>query len=77
VNCVTLNFREGAYVEGVRNLVKRQRRPVMKTFITAMTLVFLLATGTSMMALTVHTDRAHISQDSLSIAVYQKTALVY
>ncbi|MGP0092442.1 MAG: hypothetical protein ACLPKB_21155 [Xanthobacteraceae bacterium] len=49
----------------------------MKTFITAMTLVFLLATGTSMMALTVHTDRAHISQDSLSIAVYQKTALVY
>jgi len=49
----------------------------MKTFITAMTLVFLLATGTSMMALTVHTDRAHIGQDGPSIAVYQKTALVY
>jgi hypothetical protein len=49
----------------------------MKTFITAMTLVFSLTTGTSMMALTVHTDRAHIGQDSPTIAVYQKTALVY
>jgi hypothetical protein len=42
-----------------------------------MTLVFLLAIGTSMIALTVHTDRAHIGQDSPSIAVHQKTALVY
>jgi hypothetical protein len=49
----------------------------MKTFITAMTLVFLLATGTSMMALTVHTDRAHIGQDRPSITVHQKTSLVY
>jgi hypothetical protein len=49
----------------------------MKTFITAMTLVFLLATGTSMMALTAHTDRAHIGQDSTSTTVHQKTALVY
>jgi hypothetical protein len=49
----------------------------MKTFITAMTLVFLLATGTSMMAVTVHTDRAHIGQDSPSTAVHQKMALVY
>jgi hypothetical protein len=49
----------------------------MKTFIVAMTLVFLLATGTSMMALTVHTDRAHIDQDSSSRAVHQKMALVY
>jgi hypothetical protein len=49
----------------------------MKTFITAMTLVFLLATGTSMMALTVHTDRAHIGQDSPYRAVHQKMALLY
>jgi hypothetical protein len=49
----------------------------MKTFITAMTLVFLLATGTSMMALMVHTDRAHIGQDSPYGAVHQKTALLY
>jgi hypothetical protein len=39
--------------------------------------VFLLATGTSMMALTVHTDRAHMDQDSPYRAVHQKTALVY
>jgi hypothetical protein len=43
----------------------------MKTFITAMTLVFALATGTSMMALTVHSDRVHVGQDSPSRAVYQ------
>jgi hypothetical protein len=49
----------------------------MKTFITAMTLVFLLATGTSMMAVTVHTDRAHIDQDRPHTAGHQKTALVY
>jgi hypothetical protein len=49
----------------------------MKTFITAMTLVFALATGASMMALTVHTDRAHIDQDSPYGAVHQKTALLY
>jgi hypothetical protein len=54
-----------------------QRSPAMKTFITAMTLVFLLATGTSMVALTVHTDRAHIDQDSPYRAVHQKTALLY
>jgi hypothetical protein len=49
----------------------------MKTYITAMTLVFLLATGTSKMALTVHTDRAHVDQDSPYRAVHQKTALLY
>jgi hypothetical protein len=49
----------------------------MKTFIAAMTLVFLLATGTSMIALTVHTDRAHIDQDGPYRAVHQKTALLY
>jgi hypothetical protein len=49
----------------------------MKTFIAAMTFVFLLATGTSMLALTVHTDRAHIGQDSPSRAVHPKIALVY
>jgi hypothetical protein len=49
----------------------------MKTFIVTMALVFALATGTSMMALTVHTDRAHMDQDSPYRAVHQKTALVY
>jgi hypothetical protein len=38
------------------------RSPAMKTFITAMTLVFLLATSTSMMALTLHTDGAHMTK---------------
>jgi hypothetical protein len=49
----------------------------MRTFITAITLVFLLATGTSIMALMVHTDRGHIEQDSPSRAVHQRTALLY
>jgi hypothetical protein len=49
----------------------------MKTFIAAMTFVFLLATGTSMVALTVHTDRPHIGQDSPSRAVHQKMSLVH
>jgi hypothetical protein len=44
----------------------------MKTFIAAMTFVFALATGISMMALTIHTD-----QDSPYRAVHQKTALLY
>jgi hypothetical protein len=47
----------------------------MKTFITAMALVFALAIGTSMIALTVHTDHAHIDQGHK--AVHQKTALLY
>jgi hypothetical protein len=49
----------------------------MKTFITVMALVFALAIGTSMMALTVHTDRAHIDQDGPYKSVHQKTALLY
>jgi hypothetical protein len=49
----------------------------MKTFIAALTLVFALATGASMMTVTVHTDRAHIDQDSPSRPVHQKTALHY
>jgi hypothetical protein len=47
----------------------------MKTFIKALTLVFALATGTSMIS--VHTDRAHIDQDGPYRAVHQKTALLY
>jgi hypothetical protein len=35
----------------------------MKTFITALALVFVLASGTSMMTLTVHADRTHTDQD--------------
>jgi hypothetical protein len=56
---------------------RHQGRPVMKTFITAMALVFALAIGTSMMALTVHADHAHIDQGSPYKAVHQKTALLY
>jgi hypothetical protein len=44
----------------------------MKTFITAMALVFALAIGTSMMALTARTDNAHIDQDSPYKEVHQK-----
>jgi hypothetical protein len=34
----------------------------MKTYITALALVFALATGTSMIALTGHADRVHTDQ---------------
>jgi hypothetical protein len=36
--------------------------PAMKTYITALVLVFALATGTSMIALTGHADRVHTGQ---------------
>jgi len=49
----------------------------MKTCIPALALVFLLATGTSMMALTVHANRTHIDQDRPHTAGYQKMLLVY
>jgi hypothetical protein len=49
----------------------------VKTFITAMALVFALAIGTSMMALTARTDHAHIDQDSPHKEVHQKMALLY
>jgi hypothetical protein len=49
----------------------------MKTYITALAFVFLLATGTSMMALTVHANRTHIGQDRSHTAGHQKTLLVY
>jgi hypothetical protein len=34
----------------------------MKTYFTALALVFALATGTSMITLTGHADRAHLDQ---------------
>jgi hypothetical protein len=49
----------------------------MKTYITALALVFLLATGTSMMALTVHANRTHIDQDRPHTAGHQRMLLVY
>ena len=49
----------------------------MKTYLTALALVFLLATGTSMMALTVHANPTHIDQDRPHTAGHQKTLLVY
>jgi hypothetical protein len=48
----------------------------MKTFITALAIVFVLATVTSMIALTVHGDHAHIDQGRHT-AGHQKTALLY
>jgi hypothetical protein len=48
----------------------------MKTFITALAIVFTLAAVTSMIALTVHGDRAHIDQGRHT-AGHQQTALLY
>ena len=48
----------------------------MKTFITALAIVFVLAAVTSMIALTVHGDHAHIDQGRHTVD-HQKTALLY
>jgi hypothetical protein len=48
----------------------------MKTFITAMAIVFTLATATSMIALSVQGDPAHIDHGR-HITGHQKTALLY
>ena len=48
----------------------------MKTYITALILVFALATVTSMIALTVHGDHPHIDQGSHT-AGHQKMAFLY
>jgi hypothetical protein len=53
-----------------------QEEPAMKTFITALVIVFALASIASMIALTVHGDRAHIDQGRHT-ADHQKTALFY
>ena len=47
----------------------------MKTFITALAIVFVLATATSVIALTVYGDHAHIDQGRHTAG--QKTALLY
>jgi hypothetical protein len=47
----------------------------MKTYITALALVLVLATGASMIALTVHGDHPHIDQSSHTAG--QKMALLY
>ena len=48
----------------------------MKTFITALVVVFVLATGTSMIALTVHGDHPHIDPGSHT-AGHHKMAFLY
>jgi hypothetical protein len=48
----------------------------MKTYITALALVFALATVTSMIALTVHGDHPHIDPGSHT-AGHQKIAFLY
>jgi hypothetical protein len=48
----------------------------MKTFITALALVFALATVTSMIALTVHGDHLYIDQGRHT-AGHQKMAFLY
>jgi hypothetical protein len=48
----------------------------MKTFITAMAIVFTLATVTSMIALSVQSDPAHIDQGRHA-AGHQTAALLY
>jgi hypothetical protein len=47
----------------------------MKTLITALALVSMLATGASMMVLTVHGDRGH--QNSARVAGHQTALLLY
>ena len=49
----------------------------MKTFITALALLFVLAIGTSMMVLTVRADGTHIDHDGAHAAGHQKALLVY
>ena len=48
----------------------------MKTFVTALAIVFVLATVTSMIALSVHGDHAQIDQGRHT-AGHKKTALLY
>jgi hypothetical protein len=56
--------------------VPHQRKRAMKIFITALVLVFALASGTSMMALTGH-DYTHVAQNGAYAAGNQKAALLY
>ena len=48
----------------------------MKTFITALSLVFALASGASIIALRGH-DRVQMTQNNAHTAGHQKTALAY
>jgi hypothetical protein len=50
----------------------RRRDPAMKTFITLVALAFALVTGTSMMELTVHADRAptHVAGHDTASLLY-------
>jgi hypothetical protein len=48
----------------------------MKTFVTALVLIFALASGASIIALTGH-DRVQMTQNNAHTAGHQKTALVY
>jgi hypothetical protein len=49
----------------------------MKTYITALVLAFVLATVTSMIALTVHSDHARIDPSWHTAEGHQKMALLY
>ena len=51
-------------------------RPAMKTFITALVVIFALASGISMAALTGH-DHTHFAQNGAHAAGNQQTALLY
>jgi len=67
-----LDFCPGAYGGVVRKPIPSES--AMKTFITALAIVFVLATATSVIALTVYGDHAHIDQGRHTA---QKTALLY
>jgi hypothetical protein len=56
--------------------VLRQWRRAMKTFITALVLVFVLASGASMMALPGH-GYTHLAQNGAHAAGNQQAALLY
>jgi hypothetical protein len=77
VNGFTLDFSEAAYGDVDRKRSRQpNRRQAMKTYITALALVFALATVTSLIALTVHGDHPPIDPDSHT-AGHEKLAFIY
>jgi hypothetical protein len=78
VNGFTLDFCADAYGDVVRKRISApKRRPAMKTFITALVLVLVLATVTSMIALTAPGDRPHSDPGIHTAGHHQKVAFLY
>jgi hypothetical protein len=56
---------------------ERTQEVTMQKLITFVALAFVLAAGSSMVALTVHVDRAHVDQASPHKAAQQRMSLLY